>query len=97
MTHLHVTIAVLASGIARSCDVGVTDLMDAMSMAPRSPKTAVCILRIERESWGLVITVTVNRDISRAYQEEPVRYTSTSEAAAAVAEFLYSFDDDSLA
>jgi hypothetical protein len=68
-----------------------------MSMAPSSPKTAVCILRIERESWGLVITVTVNRDISRAYHKEPVRYTRPSETAAAVAEFIYSFDYNSLA
>lgn len=82
-------------GTADSGDIGVTDPMDAVSMAPSSPKTAVCIVRIERESWGLVITVTVNRNVSRARPEEPVRFTTTSEAAAAVAEFLNSFDDDS--
>jgi len=53
----------------------------------------VCIIRIERESWGLIITVTVNRDVSRARAEEPVRFTSPSEAAAAVARFLDSFDN----
>jgi hypothetical protein len=73
----------------------VTEPMDAMSMAPSSPKTAVCILRVERESWGLIITVTVNRDVRRARPVEQVRFTSTSEAAAAVARFLDSFEDDS--
>jgi hypothetical protein len=64
-------------------------------MARSIPKTAVCIIRVERQSWGLVITVTVNRDVSRARPEEPVRFTSTSEAAAAVAGFLDSFNDGS--
>jgi hypothetical protein len=63
-------------------------------MTRSRPRAAVCIVRIERESWGLIITVTVNRDVSRARPEEPVRFTRTSEAAAAVARFLDDFDND---
>jgi hypothetical protein len=62
-------------------------------MARSESRTSVCIIRIERESWGLIITVTVNRDVSRARAEAPVRFTTPSEAAAAVARFLDSFDN----
>jgi hypothetical protein len=50
----------------------------------------VCIIRAEVESWGLVITMTVNRDIASASPEPAVHFTDTGEAAAAVAAFLES-------
>jgi len=52
---------------------------------------AVCIIRVEVESWGLVITMTVNRDIAAASPEPAVRFTEPGEAAAAVTAFLESF------
>jgi hypothetical protein len=51
----------------------------------------VCIIRVEVESWGLVITMTVNRDIAVASPEPAVRFTDTDEAAEAVSAFLASF------
>jgi hypothetical protein len=51
----------------------------------------VCIIRVEVESWGLVITMTVNRDIAAASPEPAVRFTDTGQAAAAVTAFLESF------
>ena len=50
----------------------------------------MCIIRVDVESWGLVITMTVNRDIAAASPEPAVRFTDTGEAAAAVTAFLES-------
>jgi hypothetical protein len=58
-------------------------------------RAAVCILRVEVESWGLLITLTVNRDIAGGTAEPPTRFSDTEEAAAAVAAFLHSFTPDS--
>jgi hypothetical protein len=59
-------------------------------MPSRPGYAAVCIIRVEVESWGLVITMTVNRDITAASPEPAVRFTDTGEAAAAVTAFLES-------
>lgn len=59
---------------------------------PSSPvPAAVCILRVVTESWGLVITMTVNRDVTGAGTESVARFSDPGEAAAAVAAFLASF------
>jgi hypothetical protein len=55
-------------------------------------RTAVCILRVEVESWGLVITMTANRDIANASTESVTRFSDAGEATAAVAAFLESFN-----
>jgi hypothetical protein len=47
---------------------------------------------VEVESWGLVITMTVNRDVATATAEPVSRFSDVAEAAAAVAAFLGSFD-----
>jgi hypothetical protein len=61
----------------------------------RNPsRAAVCILRVEAESWGLLITMTVNRDIASDTAEPSVRFSDTGEATAAVAAFLQSFARD---
>ena len=54
-------------------------------------RAAVCILRVEEESWGLLITMTVNRDIASRSAEPLVRFSDIEEATAAVAAFLQSF------
>jgi hypothetical protein len=64
------------------------------SMASSSPTAAVCIIRVESEPWGLIITVTVNRDIARARTEPPAHFHNIGAAVAAVAEFLESFSDE---
>ena len=61
-------------------------------MSSRPAQTAVCILRVEVESWGLVITMTVNRDIATAAAEPVTRFSDVGEAAAAVTAFLESFN-----
>lgn len=60
-------------------------------MASRPAQTAVCILRVEMESWGPVITMTVNRDITAGTLERVTRFSDIGEAAAAVTAFLESF------
>jgi len=55
---------------------------------------AVCVLRIEAEPESLIVTMTVNRDITTATAEPATRFTDSSSAAAAVAEFLESFTPD---
>jgi hypothetical protein len=62
-----------------------------VAMPSRPGRAAVCIIRVEVESWGLVITMTVNRDIAAASPEPAVRFTDTGEAAEAVSAFLASF------
>jgi hypothetical protein len=57
-------------------------------------QAAVCILRVEVESWGLLITMTVNRDIASGSAEPLIRFSDTEEATAAVAAFLQSFARD---
>ena len=52
----------------------------------------MCILRVEEESWGLVITLTVNRDVAAATSEKVTRFSDPGAAAAAVAVFLDSFN-----
>jgi hypothetical protein len=61
----------------------------------RPVQTAVCILRVEAESWGLVITMTVNRDVANTVTESVTRFSDPEEAAAAVAAFLESFNPGS--
>jgi hypothetical protein len=64
-------------------------------MPSRPGQAAVCILRVEVESWGLVITMTVNRDVASADTERVTRFSDPREAVAAVAAFLESFDPGS--
>jgi hypothetical protein len=47
---------------------------------------------VEVESWGLVITMTVNRDIATKAAGSVTRFSDAGEAAAAVTAFLESFD-----
>jgi hypothetical protein len=54
-------------------------------------QAAVCILRVEVESRGLLITMTVNRDIASGTAEPALRFSDTEKATAAVAAFLQSF------
>jgi hypothetical protein len=61
-------------------------------MPSRSARAAVCILRVEEESWGLLITMTTDQDVSSATPEQVTRFVDTGEAAAAVAAFLESFN-----
>jgi hypothetical protein len=51
----------------------------------------MCILRVEMESWGQVITMTVNRDITTT-TEIVTRFSDSGEAVAAVAAFLESLN-----
>ncbi len=60
-------------------------------MPSRPAPAAVCIVRVEEESWGLVITLTVNRDVAAATAEKVTRFSDPGAAAAAVAAFLDSF------
>lgn len=65
-----------------------------LPMMRRQSRAAVCIVRVEPESWGLLITVTVNRDVGRARAQPGARFSDTAAATAAVAQFLESFTDD---
>lgn len=63
-----------------------------LPMRRHPSRAGVCILRVELESRGLLITMTVNRDIASSAAAEPlIRFSDTDEATAAVAAFLQSF------
>lgn len=63
-------------------------------MQRRASRAGVCILRVEEESWGLLITLTVNRDIASGATEPLLRFSDSEAATAAVAAFLQSFTKD---
>jgi hypothetical protein len=58
------------------------------------PRIAVCLVRVERQSWGVVVTVTINWDVAARRAERAVQFSDVSAAAAAITEFLKSFSDD---
>ena len=64
-------------------------------MASRSAQTAICILRMEVQSWGPVITMTVCRDLSDPDAKRVTRFTDIREAATAATAFLESFKRES--
>lgn len=51
-------------------------------------KTAVCLLRAERQFDGLLITMVVTQDIATGVQEPPRHFVDAANAVAAVAAFL---------
>ncbi|MGH3984258.1 MAG: hypothetical protein ACRDST_16630 [Pseudonocardiaceae bacterium] len=59
-------------------------------MLRRQPKAAVCIVRVELQSWGPLITVTVNRDLAWAAAEPATCFSEPAAAAAAIADVLRS-------
>jgi hypothetical protein len=61
-------------------------------MPSHSARVAVCILRVEVESWGLLITMTTDQDLASGTAERVTRFVDTGEASAAVAAFLESFE-----
>lgn len=63
-------------------------------MQTPQPRIAVCLIRVERQSRGLVISVTISRDIATRRAESTVRFVEVAAAVAAVAEFLESFSDE---
>lgn len=58
------------------------------------PRIAVCLVRVERQSWGVVITVTINRDIAARRAEEAVQFYDITAATTTITEFLESFSDE---
>lgn len=60
----------------------------------RGTETAVCLLRIERQAEGLLITMVVTRDVETGLQGPPLHFSDASGAAAAVAAFLDSVERD---
>jgi hypothetical protein len=66
-------------------------LPDILPLMQKHPsRAAVCILRVEKEPRGLLITMTVNRDVARDAAEPPIFFADADEAAAAVAALLHS-------
>ena len=59
-------------------------------MPRRPPKAAICIVRIEAQSWGPLITVTVNRDVAWTATEPASCFSEPESAAAAVADYIRS-------
>jgi hypothetical protein len=58
------------------------------------PRIAVCLVRVERQSWGVIITVTINRDVAARRAEPAVQFFDVATAAAAITEFLEPFSDE---
>jgi hypothetical protein len=56
--------------------------------------TAVCIVRVERQGDGLLITLLTNSNIAEASSERSTKLTGIDEALAAVREFLVGFEQE---
>lgn len=52
--------------------------------------TAVCIVRVEPQSLGVLITVIINRDISNGTTDPPRHFLDVAGATSAVTNFLES-------
>jgi len=62
-----------------------------LAMLVRRPRTTLCLVKLEPQSWGPLITVTVGGDGFGAPIERPRQFSNVDDAVAAVAEFLHSF------
>lgn len=60
-------------------------------MLARQPQAAVCVVRVERQSSGLLITVTVHRDVLNEHSDPPQHFSDVGDAIGAVTGFLESF------
>jgi hypothetical protein len=72
-------------------DSGVTLGRHDLAMPSPPAPTGVCILRVNVQPQGLLITLTVNRDIGNASTEPTVHFSDIREATTAVVAFLESF------
>lgn len=61
------------------------------AMRERQPQAAVCVVRAERQSSGLLITVTVHRDMVAEHSDPPQHFSDIGDAIGAVTGFLESF------
>jgi len=61
------------------------------TMRARQPQAAVCVVRAELQPPGLLITVTVNRDVIAEHPSTRRHFSDVDDAIGAVAEFLESF------
>jgi hypothetical protein len=57
-------------------------------------RISVCLVRVEPQPWGVVITITINRDIAARRAEPAVQFFDVTAATAAITEFLESFRDE---
>ena len=58
-------------------------------------ETAVCLLRTERQSDGILITMLVTRDVATGVQDPPRHFADVGSAVDAVAAFLSAISDKS--
>jgi hypothetical protein len=58
-------------------------------MKPRAPRSASCVVTIERQPWGTLITITTSNRAGSAAQ--PRHFSEITAATSAVSEFLKSF------
>lgn len=65
-----------------------------LSMAGSGKQSAVCVVKVDQQPFGLIITVTVADDIMDERSESSRQFARTGDALQAVARFLESFVDD---
>lgn len=63
-------------------------------MHPLRRRPAVCIVKVDPQSWGPLITVTVSHDLVGGRPERPENFTDMDDAIAVVAAFLNGFTRD---
>ena len=61
---------------------------------PSNPPTGVCVVRVERQAPGVLITVTVNPDVTTRSGEESRHFSTVATAVRAVDDFLAGFARD---
>jgi hypothetical protein len=93
--------ATAASGVPTACAVTaaspwaghvpydvVTIVDDTGCMQHRAPRVGVCIVRVERRSGGLLITLTLSSDIEQVSAEQSMNVAEIEAAVDAVRRFL---------
>jgi hypothetical protein len=85
-----------SSDCPRTTHGAVTALEHAGDMADIQPRAAVCVVRVERQDAGLLITLMVNADIDQCSRQQVLHLADIDAALDAVRHFLAQFADSSL-
>ena len=73
----------------------MTALQHPRVMTDTDPRAAVCVVRVERQDAGLLITLVINADIDRVSTPRLLHYADIDAAVDAIRRFLVQFADSS--
>jgi hypothetical protein len=85
----------MSAGRRRAVNATVTSACHGVWMTNRPTATAVCILRMERQGSGLLISLRQTSDIRRTSGELERSFADIDQALGAIREFMETFGGES--